>query len=232
MNPLRDLRAYADDLVAGADADDGARIARTALLDAQPVSWKRRLVSIGTAVAMFLGANVGLAAAANPATPGDALYGIDRAYEKVGHLLGIDNDGPAERFEEAAVLAERGDLVASIELAQEAAAALGNPGLQRAVEAIAEASNQAPGLQKFDEGVPPGIANALSKQATELYGIGRQISELAKTGAKPSGSEMGELTRAFREQAGKFKDGLRHGKPELPPTPAGKANAPGQNKDR
>lgn len=231
MNPLRDLRAYADDLVAGADADDGARIARTALLDVQPVSWKRRLVSIGTAVAMFLGANVGLAAAADPAVPGDALYGIDRAYEKVGHLLGIDNDGPAERFEEAAVLADRGDLAASIDLAQEAAAALGNPGLQRAVEAIAEASGQAPGLQKFD-GVPPGIANALSRQATELYGIGRQISELAKSGAKPSGSEMGELTGAFREQAGKITDGLRHGKPELPSTPAGKANAPGQNKDR
>ncbi len=231
MKPLRDLRAYADDLVAGVDADDGARIARTALLDIHPVSWKRRVVSVGTAVAMFLGANVGLAAAADPAVPGDLLYGIDRAYEKVGHVLGIDNDGPAERFEEAAVLAERGDLNGSIELAREAAAELGNPGLQRAVEAIASAAEHAPGLQKHD-GVPPGIDKALNQQARDLYGIGQKVSELAKSKDKPSGAEMGELTRQFREKAKKFKDALDKGKPADVPNPPGKQDAPGQNKDR
>ena len=54
--------------------------------------------------------NVGMAAAANGAVPGDVLYPVDLGYEYVVGLLGGDVGGAGERLEEASVLIERGQL--------------------------------------------------------------------------------------------------------------------------
>jgi hypothetical protein len=75
-------------------------------------------VLAGTVALASVGA--GIAIAADGAAPGDALYGIDRAMERVGVLDG----GPAERLAEAEGLVEA-DLPAAVETAGEAAAAAG-----------------------------------------------------------------------------------------------------------
>ena len=70
-----------------------------------PRSLRRRLVAIGAGVGIAAFGVAG-AAAANEAAPGDLLYGVDTALESVGIL----NGGTGERFQEAEVLAGRGDL--------------------------------------------------------------------------------------------------------------------------
>jgi hypothetical protein len=67
--------------------------------------WVRR-ATFGGIAALALGFGVaGAAAAADSAAPGDALYGLDRAFEKVG----IDDGGFPERVGEAGKLCDRGD---------------------------------------------------------------------------------------------------------------------------
>ncbi|HEX6287275.1 MAG TPA: hypothetical protein VFZ80_07300, partial [Acidimicrobiia bacterium] len=65
--------------------------------------------------AILLFAVSGVAVASNAAVPGDALYGIDRALERIG----IGNGGAAERIEEASVLTENGDGAEALELLAE-----------------------------------------------------------------------------------------------------------------
>lgn len=225
MDPLRDLRSYAEDLVSGVNADDGARAARTALLAGVHSPWMRRVVSVATAVAMFIGANAGLAAATNGAVPGDALYGLDRAYEKIGHVFGIDSDGPEERFEEAAVLAHRGRFAEALETAAEAAEQLDNPGLIRAAEALSEAADNARGVGPPD--YPPGLQQQLNRQTQELFGIGRTVSEVAKAGKSTK-----TLTAAFSKKAEDVLEAVKQAKADRG-SPPGKETPPGQsNKSR
>ena len=69
---------------------------------------------------LFVVANVGLATAANSAVPGDILYPVDRAYERVGTVLGASVT--QERISEAAVLLHRGETLDAIGLLAEGAA--------------------------------------------------------------------------------------------------------------
>jgi hypothetical protein len=70
-----------------------------------PRSLRRKVVAIGVGVAVSAFGAAG-AAVANEAAPGDLLYGVDKALESVGIL----NGGTGERFQEAEVLAGRGDV--------------------------------------------------------------------------------------------------------------------------
>lgn len=63
--------------------------------------------------------NVALAATADSSVPGDALYGLDRAYEQVADLTGFGSPRVSERLHETGVLVERGDLGAALDLVQE-----------------------------------------------------------------------------------------------------------------
>lgn len=65
--------------------------------------------------AIFLFATTGVAVASDSSVPGNALYGIDRALERIG----IGNGGDVERIEEASVLTEQGDAVEALELLAE-----------------------------------------------------------------------------------------------------------------
>ena len=68
--------------------------------------------------------NIGIAAASNSAVPGDLLYPVDRAFENVADLIGVDVGGATERLEEAAVLIARGQFDTAIEPIAAAAAEL------------------------------------------------------------------------------------------------------------
>jgi hypothetical protein len=72
---------------------------------ATSVRLRRALAATVSAVVLF-GSVSGVALAADGADPGDGLYGIDRALERVG----IGNGGVEERLEEARTLAGRGDV--------------------------------------------------------------------------------------------------------------------------
>jgi hypothetical protein len=73
----------------------------------------------------------GLAYAADGATPGAVLYGVDRAFEAIG----IGNGGEHERLEEAVALAERGDPAFALE---HAAGTTDDPATQAALTQAAE----------------------------------------------------------------------------------------------
>jgi hypothetical protein len=69
-------------------------------------AWMRRAMAAGTAVLLFVGAGSGLALAADGAAPGDTLYGLKLAFEKIGVL----NGGAVERLTEVEHLVDDGDI--------------------------------------------------------------------------------------------------------------------------
>lgn len=78
---------------------------------------RRRLVA-ALAVGMVGVSNVALARMADPAIPGDSLYAIDRAYERLTALVGSDHAG--ERLDEASAMAARGEASSALGLVREA----------------------------------------------------------------------------------------------------------------
>lgn len=115
--PFDDLRRYADDLASEVSLSTAQRAVRSAM--SPDVRRPRKLV-VALVTAGLLGvSNVGLAATANPAVPGDTLYGVDRAYERVADLAGLGGPRVAERLQESGALVERGELGMALELVQE-----------------------------------------------------------------------------------------------------------------
>ncbi len=74
-----------------------------------------RLAPAAVAAILILTAMTGVAVASDSSVPGDALYGIDRALERIG----IGDGGDAERIEEASVLTDNGDSAEALELLAE-----------------------------------------------------------------------------------------------------------------
>lgn len=108
-DPISELRRYAADLEAQVPADRARSAARRALLNPTPARRRpRRAIAAIVATALMGISNVALATAADPAVPGDALYGVDRAYESIGSAVGFDGTHAAERANEVLVLQERG----------------------------------------------------------------------------------------------------------------------------
>ncbi len=98
-----------------------------------PVPWRRRIVSVGGVVALATIGVGGVAVAANGAAPGDLLYSVDRAFEAVG----IANGGMPERLDEAARLADEGDLNGALRHAADAVEAGGDSGTAGTLETTA-----------------------------------------------------------------------------------------------
>ncbi|MDX2342219.1 MAG: hypothetical protein QNL12_00055 [Acidimicrobiia bacterium] len=92
--------------------------------------------------------NIAIAAASNSAVPGDLLYPVDRAFENVADLIGVDVGGATERLEEAAVLIARGQFDIAIEPIAAAAANLDDE-TAAAIETLAAHLAQ----------IEPGVSN-------------------------------------------------------------------------
>jgi hypothetical protein len=177
MRTIRDLRAYGDALTEAASTTEGGRIAARSLSESPAgAPWFRRVAVVLGSMAIFAGANVGLALAANSSAPGDALYGIDRAYEKIETAIGLHPNLAAERFQEAAKLSERGDLATAFQTASEAMEELGPT--SHAAQVLTQVAQDIKGIES-DE-LPPAAQQRLNDQAKELFGIGKQVSEAAK----------------------------------------------------
>jgi len=193
MKSTRDLRAYAEHLVASTDPSKGGYIARRAAAQPLPrTGWARRVAVVLGSAGIFVGANVGLALAANASVPGDPLYGIDRAYEKIEAAIGLHPNLVAERFREAAALTQRGETTLAFETASEAMRQLG-PG-SHALDVLAQVAEG----MKASEVLPADVQDRLNDQARELFGIGEAVSEAATSELTDFENRSEEVLAAIR----------------------------------
>ena len=104
-----------------------------------------RLAGAAAALVVMLSAFGGLAYAANGAVPGDTLYGLDLALEKVR----VGDGGLEERLTEASRLVERGRAQEGLNLAGDsiAGSAAGDQDLLASAEALHAAADSAAGNQ-------------------------------------------------------------------------------------
>jgi len=223
MKPIRDLRSYADHLIGRADPNRGGYIAARA--DSQSPTrapWLRRVAVVLGSAGILVGANVGLALAANSSVPGDTLYGIDRAYEKIEVAIGFHPNLAAERFREAAALTQRGETALAFETASEAIRQIG-PG-SHALDVL---SQVAEGM-KASEVLPADVQNRLNDQAKELFGIGEAVSEAAT-------SEFTDFENRSEEVLAAIRSAMQERGQDLPPgldkseQPGKSGDAPGQD---
>ncbi len=147
---------------------------------------RHRVATVAAAMTLVLGSGAGAAIAADGAAPGDALYGLDMALERVA----IGNGGAAERLQEAADLVKAGQLVRGLEHAAEVVAAThdGESGgvsfaaseaLRGAAERIGAtvSANDGTGNQQ----VQTAAADVLTYLADNVGNIdGRKVAELSR----------------------------------------------------
>lgn len=207
-HPAHDaLRAYAERLEAETSSGAAQRAIRVAMQTEPPrVRARRAAVLVASALGFGLG-NTALALAAQPSVPGDALYGVERVYEQVASLVGIQLGSPSERVEEAAVLLERGDVVGARALVAEA---LGDAG--------------APGASEFAESVPPASVPELVERA-------KGVAEVATSGDP---QQVAEAVTDLEKDLGppKVPPGLDEPPPGLGGDPPGLDDSPpGQGGD-
>lgn len=118
-DPIEQLRRYARDLQA--EVHPGRARGRVDAAMTRQARRPRRVVLVVLAsTLLLLFSNVALAAAADPAVPGDALYGLDRTYERIADAAGLGGMHAGERLDEAAVLFERGRAAEALDLVNEA----------------------------------------------------------------------------------------------------------------
>jgi hypothetical protein len=167
-----------------------------------------------------------MAAVADKAAPGDVLYGVDRAYERLTDLFG-SQDRAAERLSEAAMLSARGDDAGALDLTIEALGELpDNDDVAEAVAALNQAAD-APGQVKTE---------ALREETGKLVGLLQDLVDAEIAQGDPQA--MAELAKKMREQAKLVKieahklggPPVDHGKPKDPGPPgtAPGSTAPGR----
>jgi hypothetical protein len=138
--------------------------------------WMRRAAATGVA-AVALGFGFAGAAAANSAAPGDALYGLDRALERVG----VHNGGLSERLDEANELLAQGDEEGALALVTDALDDEGDAEGRQALLAVAARLGENGSEQSAD--VHAGVAAMLTWMATtEATGkeYGQGVADLAR----------------------------------------------------
>ena len=159
-----------------------------------PVSPRRlraRLVLVMASIMALLLATAGVGLAADGAAPGDTLYGLDLAMERVG----IGNGKASERLAEAVALAEVGQLSRGLD---HAAATLATLPDQAHAAAASEALADAAARLLEDGDTPTGVNNLLSHLASVVgTGDGQSVAEIAR----------------------QIRDTVERGRPEVPGGP-------------
>ena len=147
---------------------------------------RHRVATVAAAITLVLGSGAGVAIAADGAAPGDALYGLDRALERIG----LGGGGAAERLQEAADLARAGQLARGLEHAAEVVAVShdGEPGhvSDAASEALRAAAQRvstivAPNGGTTSEKVDTAVADVLTYLSDNVGDVdGRYVAELSQ----------------------------------------------------
>lgn len=187
-----DFAATASRLVRLAKTPTPTAIARSA-----PTRFVPRLATAALIAVLVVGL-AGTAAAADAASPGDALYGLDRALEQVG----INDGGFEERLEEAQTLADKGQSAHALaHLAEELGAT--SPDAADALQAA---------LARLDSHDNPSQA--------VLEDVSAMLDWMANTEA--SGRDFGQ---GVAEQAREIGADHAGDAPAKPDTPANDGNA-------
>lgn len=204
--PFDDLRRYADDLASEVSPFAAQRAVRSAM--SPHVSRPRKAVIALVATGLLGISNVALAASANPAVPGDALYGVDRAYEQVVDIAGFGGPRVAERLQEAGTLVERGELGMALDLVQET--------LGKVLESD-DPDAEFQTLVSEAAGMPDAVATLVevARSIGASDGSGQEVAELARL----LGQQLSEALSNRPENAG-------------PPAGSPSEDAPGQQDDR
>lgn len=209
-NPIDDLRDYARHLQSEVPGETARlRVERALRSGPRP----RRALVASVAAALLAVSNVALAQVANPAVPGDAMYSIDRAYERLSDLLGGGGHA-AERLDEAAVVAARGDAVTALGLVVEALTdSDGAADVERARELIA-------GLQTSDD------AETLDAAVSALVEVAKavHISDDKQAAAKLISEKAKDVAAAAKA--------LKENSSQAPPVTTGRPEDPGSQGNR
>lgn len=191
--PIDQLRRYGESL-AGSVPAARSRLAALRAVGADPEPVRRAPRVAVAAVGFFAIANVAAAAISDGAAPGDLLYPLDRAYEKVGQVLGID-DHAEERLTEADVLVRRADLGGALDLVAEVTP-------EPAVKEIS--------TDLADQAQPDEVES--------LVATARALGEAARAGDRQT---MAETIAAIRLLAAQLADRAASGHPATPADPGG-----------
>ncbi len=200
--------------------------------------WRKPLKKLTPKIATALGSLLvvsgmtGVAVASDEAAPGDALYGIDRALERVG----IGDGAEAERVEEAAALVGRDQAAEALEHVAQALAdseekasrtegeAEGDQSTAEAAEALEAAADE---LRNIEEGsdhakhVRENVANMLEYIANTERGpgFGLGVAALARNiSTEDDVEDAGELdTEEQMREESQHDAGPPEGAPAGPP---------------
>lgn len=193
-DPFDDLRSYAAHLESEVPAERARARARAAVAGST-LPRRRRTAVVAAAAIGFMGfSNAALAAVSNPAVPGDALYGVDRAYERIGALLGIGGAHRFERLDEAAVVVAMGDSETALSLVQEALSGLADE----------DADTARTMLQELERGAD---VTALHERIQRMIEVARSAAEDADSEAMRDAADdaaarglgVAETARLIRE---------------------------------
>jgi hypothetical protein len=147
--------------------------------------WRQRRVLrpalvAGVALLLFIGGSSGLAVAANGAAPGDTLYGLDRAFEKIG----IGRGGAVERLTEVEDLFDEGDIRGALIHAEDVigTAEDGEDAASEAVQELeAAAQRVVGGVDDSSAEVRSGVDSLLQYLSENVGHVdGRQVAQLAR----------------------------------------------------
>lgn len=243
-DPIHDLRRYAADLEASVPEHRARQAVARALAREGRARPRRLVVALATAALLAVG-NVALAAAADPAVPGDPLYPLDRAYERLASIFGLEGDTADERLDESQALLERGNALAALETLVEALDDLGaNGDLDEARQTLQELA-VANGVtdQDFTDAVNQLVSQARlvadaaksgdpgdAKDAAQLIKEKAQVvAEAARNGNGPPGSPPENPGNGPPDDPGPSSDPPGGGAPDEPGSPG--STAPGSSSD-
>lgn len=206
-SPMDDLKAYAASLTDSVSVEETDTVVASVLRAPRGgrLPLKQRVTAVGVVIATFLSANVGLAAAAQNAAPGDALYGVDRAYERIAAFVGISNSRTEERLQEANDLAERGDASAALAAASAALDALSSsledPGSGGDVESAASVREASADITR----AIPENGNSRPEFVNDMMAETRMIVEMAQKLRDEEGNAS-DAAKELRDRAKKLSD--------------------------
>jgi hypothetical protein len=193
-------------------------------------AWRRRAGYAAVAAILASVGVAGTAAAADGAAPGDLLYGIDRALEKVG----IGNGGSHERLQEAEVLVDRGEVDAALHHAADAFRGQGDSATSALEDAAA--ALEANGSENSAE-VHARVAEMLqwmSAADPKEENFGQQVSSRARQIGDKTDDPAANDTSAPGNSgnAGKPDEPGNSGSAGKPDSPGNSGNAGNHNKDK
>ncbi|MDH3308464.1 MAG: DUF5667 domain-containing protein [Acidimicrobiia bacterium] len=225
-SPFEQLREYASSLVDSVDEATTRFAVSEALRDTTSavLPLRRRIATVGMVVGTFLSANVGLAAASQGAVPGDFLYPVDRAYERLTSVVGLGGDHAVERLQEAVELSRRGDIGLALETAQAGIenldSFLEDPGLAESSEAMGQIAEAAAENR-------PGFVDEINADAHRLVELAKSVVEAAHGDDVEAVREAAHLMReqaqilAAKAKANRGNSGDNPGRGNGPPADPG-----------